>query len=258
MASNGTWVFGYGSLLWNPGFNHGQNMIGYIKGFKRRFWQGNDTHRGKPERLGRVVTLVPANDSITWGRAYQLVNQEKSREYLDKREVDEGGYETTIVEFHPRDVNLKSFPVSVYIATPKNRLFLGPGPLDTIAQDIAHSEGPCGHNVEYLARISAFMHLINIFDNHVHQLESLVKQILSSSNPKLMNFFEKALKDEAVRLLESLDREKHLNDVKQLLIEHLEMDTLRRYELKLSQILTPSPDLHNSKAVSLMATTSES
>ncbi|XP_074595604.1 glutathione-specific gamma-glutamylcyclotransferase 1-like [Brevipalpus obovatus] len=258
MASNGIWVFGYGSLLWNPGFNHGRNMIGYIKGYKRRFWQGNDTHRGKPERLGRVVTLVPDGESITWGRAYQVINQEQSREYLDKREVDEGGYETTIVEFHPRDVNLESFPVSVYIATPKNRLFLGPGPLDTIALDIAHSEGPCGHNVEYLARLSAFMHLINVWDNHVHQLERVVKNILASSNPQLVNFFKEALKDEAIRLLESLGEEKHLNDVKQLLLDHLEMDTVHRYGLKLSQILTPSPEIHPNKTVNLIATPSGS
>ena len=56
--STNLWVFGYGSLVWKPGFQPGQLVTGYVEGFARRLWQGNETHRGRPGRPGRVATLV--------------------------------------------------------------------------------------------------------------------------------------------------------------------------------------------------------
>lgn len=52
------WIFGYGSLCWNPGFGYQQSVIGYITGFSRRFWQGNTTHRGTDAKVIMIVLLV--------------------------------------------------------------------------------------------------------------------------------------------------------------------------------------------------------
>lgn len=45
------WVFGYGSLCWNPGFDYLKCVTGYIRGYVRRFWQGNATHRGTRDKV---------------------------------------------------------------------------------------------------------------------------------------------------------------------------------------------------------------
>lgn len=54
------WVFGYGSLCWNPGFEFSKCVTGYIRGYVRRFWQGNDTHRGTKEKV-RVQIVIFLN-----------------------------------------------------------------------------------------------------------------------------------------------------------------------------------------------------
>lgn len=51
------WIFGYGSLVWKPDFDYKRSKIGCIKGYKRRFWHGDDFYRGDKKRVRYVATL---------------------------------------------------------------------------------------------------------------------------------------------------------------------------------------------------------
>lgn len=185
------WIFGYGSLCWYPGFEYSKCVTGYIRGYVRRFWQGNTTHRGNRDKPGRVATLIEENDGITWGCAYKIAG-ETALKYLKQRECTLGGYSTEYTKFYPRvaadDMELcgEAFPTLLYIATKENSLWLGDTPLPQIAQEIADSHGPSGHNVEYLLRLANFMRDelrgVVVNDEHLFELETLVRDILSKRN----------------------------------------------------------------------------
>ncbi|KAF0311267.1 Glutathione-specific gamma-glutamylcyclotransferase 1 [Amphibalanus amphitrite] len=174
MASHSLWVFGYGSLCWYPGFEYRSSRIGHIKGFSRRFWQGNTTHRGVPGKPGRVATLVEDGETFTHGVAYELVG-EAALSYLNGREVTLGGYTTLFTEFYPREG--AAFPALLYVATPSSQHWLGNAPLHQIADQVVSSRGASGHNVEYVLRLAEFMHehVPECRDEHLFQLEQLVR-----------------------------------------------------------------------------------
>ncbi|CAO3635291.1 unnamed protein product [Cunninghamella blakesleeana] len=187
------WVFGYGSLIWKPPIHYEEKVVGYIKGYIRRFWQESHDHRGTPEKPGRVVTLIPQNemhgqDNITWGIAFRIpsTDVEATRAYLDHREKN--GYTIHTVDIYGNEN--EKIPVvkdaMVYIATTDNEAYAGPAPLNEIAKQIYETYGPSGWNAEYLLNLAVALREIapEAKDDHLYELETLVKQLIDTNASK--------------------------------------------------------------------------
>ncbi|MBN3326228.1 CHAC1 glutamylcyclotransferase, partial [Atractosteus spatula] len=181
-AKSSVWIFGYGSLVWKPDFKFSRSKVGYIQGYKRRFWHGDNFHRGSNEMPGRVVTLLEDRDACTWGMAYEVTGAqiEESLKYLNVRENVLGGYVTKVVEFFPRDDNEPSILALVYIATSDNPIYLGPASPEEIAAQIAISSGKTGHNIEYLLRLADFMRVYcpDVKDDHLFSIEAAMFSLM--------------------------------------------------------------------------------
>ncbi|HEU4412704.1 MAG TPA: gamma-glutamylcyclotransferase [Polyangiaceae bacterium] len=173
MAKSSAWVFGYGSLLWRPGFSYVEKVPALLPGWSRRFYQGSPDHRGTPGAPGRVVTLVPDAAGLCWGLAFGLDDgcRDDVLEELDRRE--RAGYRRIEHELVPLDPARAPLRAIVYVADPRNPDYLGEAPPEAMARHIARSAGPSGPNVEYLRRLAAFLREHGVHDEHVFGLERL-------------------------------------------------------------------------------------
>ncbi|CAN1235920.1 Gamma-glutamylcyclotransferase 2-3 [Linum perenne] len=181
------WVFGYGSLIWKAGFNYDDRLVGFVKNYRRVFYQGSTDHRGTPDFPGRTVTLEPADGEICWGVAYKICSKEDRDSALDHLEVREKQYdEKAYLDFFtdPAAAAPAISGVMVYIGSAdkeRNQNYLGSAPLDDIAKQIARARGPSGPNTEYLFKLEAALLHIGCKDEHVMDLASKVREILSES-----------------------------------------------------------------------------
>lgn len=166
--SRDVWVFGYGSLIWRPAFAHEESQPAHIRGYVRRFWQGSTDHRGTPEEPGRVVTLVEQPEGLCHGVAYRVGPRQRDAvlAQLDYRE--KGGYRRLEVGLHLRRGD--TVTGLVYIATEDNPNYVGPAPIEDIAEIVRRRRGPSGSNREYVVRLARALESLDARDEHVATL----------------------------------------------------------------------------------------
>ncbi|MFB6264371.1 MAG: gamma-glutamylcyclotransferase [Bradymonadaceae bacterium] len=171
------WIFGYGSLIWRPDFEHDERRPARLSGWLRRFYQYSVDHRGVPDDPGRVVTLLEREAAHCWGAAFR-VGAERVRQILTRLDERESkGYDRRHVDVElVGDGGTERVRAAMYIATPENAYWAGPAPVEQIARRIARAEGPSGLNREYLFQLAAFLDRIDVRDRHVDELEHRVRR----------------------------------------------------------------------------------
>ncbi|KAG8381980.1 hypothetical protein BUALT_Bualt05G0028900 [Buddleja alternifolia] len=179
------WVFGYGSLVWNPGFEFDEKVIGFIKDYRRVFDLACIDHRGTPQHPARTCTLEQYEGTVCWGAAYCVSGgpekEKAAMAYLERRECEYD--EKTLVDFFKEGESEQPHltGVIVFTSTPdkiSNKYYLGPAPLEDMARQIATAFGPCGNNRDYLFCLEKAMFDIGHEDDYVIELANEVRKVL--------------------------------------------------------------------------------
>ena len=170
------WVFGYGSLMWNPGFATPETHRARLHGWHRAFCIYSEHYRGTPLRPGLILGLLPGG--ACRGLAHRLPAQryDAVRRYLIHREIDHDGvYEETIRAIHLDDG--RTVRALVYLADRRHRQFAGRLPLARAAALVRQGRGATGTNLDYVENTVAHLGQMGLRDR---TLEELARRARSS------------------------------------------------------------------------------
>ncbi|MDO8605666.1 MAG: gamma-glutamylcyclotransferase [Phaeospirillum sp.] len=149
------WVFGYGSLMWRPGFECDEVRPAVLDGWHRDFCIYSRHWRGTPERPGLVLGL-DAGGSCR-GLAFRVpgARVQEVIDYLGERELI--GYAYVACTLGVRFDDGRVVDAYTFVADTVHRHYAGSLPLERAAAIIMDAEGRAGLNRDYL--INTIRHL---------------------------------------------------------------------------------------------------
>lgn len=142
------WVFGYGSLMWNPGFEYQDAIAAEIDGYHRSFCIYSHHYRGTKKKPGLVLGLSPGGTCS--GMAFRVASAHWPAvlEYLRERELLAYAYREAYLPIQLRDGRERN--AFVVVADPTHVSYAGELPLERAASIIMEAVGCAGLNRDYL------------------------------------------------------------------------------------------------------------
>lgn len=147
-ANSLRWVFGYGSLIWNPGFAHVAAVPARLNGAHRSLCVYSHRHRGTIAQPGLVFGLTQGGSCH--GMAFAVAPEEwpAAYDYLVAREQDAGVYRETMRALRLQDG--QSVSGLVFMADPGHAQFAGKLPLAEQLAIVRRAHGQSGANIDYV------------------------------------------------------------------------------------------------------------
>ena len=171
------WVFGYGSLLWNPGFAVAETRVARLPDWRRSFCMSSIHHRGTIEAPGLVLALDHAPGAVCHGIAFRVAAPDAAAtlSYLRERELISSAYLETRQEV-VFEGGEQQGEVLTYVIDPAHEQYCTL-PLEEQAQIIARAVGGRGPNDEYLINTARHLHDLGLPDADLDWLVARVRQI---------------------------------------------------------------------------------
>lgn len=143
------WVFGYGSLMWNPGFAYEDTIAATLKGYHRAFCVYSVFYRGTPLRPGLVLGLDQGG--TCHGMAFRVAAQNAvaTIRYLRAREQVTGVYRETVLPVTLKDPSSVQVPALSFVVERRHPGYANALTPAQQAHLIRAARGRSGSNLEY-------------------------------------------------------------------------------------------------------------
>jgi len=177
LAGRDLWVFGYGSLMWSPGFRYLEKATALVRGYHRALCILSSRYRGTPDRPGLVMGLCRGGSC--WGMAFRVPAARTRRVLaaLWKREMLNKVYKPTLI---PARIGAgRRIRALAFVADTSHRQFVRELDLHGRAQLVAQGIGQRGPCVDYIRNTLEHMMALGVTDPHLARVLDLALDLKS-------------------------------------------------------------------------------
>ena len=170
------WVFGYGSLLWDPGFTPAEACPAVLEGYRRSFCMLSIHHRGTEEAPGLVLALDAAEGHNCAGMAFRVAagQDDAVLAMLRERELISSAYLEASLPVRLGDG--RTVTAVTYVIDRDHRQYCRLA-LEDQAQRIATAVGGRGPNDAYLFNTATHLATLGLPDPELDWLVARVRAI---------------------------------------------------------------------------------
>jgi glutathione-specific gamma-glutamylcyclotransferase len=170
------WVFGYGSLMWRPGFEYIERVPARLRGLHRALCVYSHVHRGTPERPGLVLGLD--RGGACRGVAFRVEPDARDEvlAYLRAREQVTMVYREIVRRVEILDGTHRAVQAVCYAVDRSHGQYAGALPLASQVALVRQGHGQSGDNIGYVLATLDHMDEIGVVDRRLAVLGRMLKE----------------------------------------------------------------------------------
>ena len=174
------WIFGYGSLMWNPEFPFREWAPALVFGYHRALCIASQRWRGTPRRPGLVLGLE--RGGACRGIAFKVARRDVGSvlDMLWEREIRRHAYRSRLVRTRLPEREVRAL---TFIADPVQAGYAGPLSVAEAALRVANCRGERGPNLEYLMRTVGHLAELGVRDHFLHRVLAAAQVLAARRRP---------------------------------------------------------------------------
>lgn len=178
------WVFGYGSLMWNPGFPVEERRPAFLRGYHRAYMMYSTRNRGTPDCPGVVLSLAPGGECVGMALRVEPGHEAEAIAYLDKREGVGRAHRRVMMPVHWYPDSLApAHHVWTYLPILTYSNYIWGVPLERQAELVACGCGSTGTSFDYLRLLLDELGELGVSEPRLERLFAAAREHLEAGRP---------------------------------------------------------------------------